>query len=120
METPRSVYDNVVIDSNVEREFVEGLEDRDDVLVYFKLPRWFTVPTPVGTYNPDWALVMEERDEHGEPTGEPHLYLVRETKGANWKTSLRPTERRKVDSGKHHFNALDVDYRVVSQASELP
>lgn len=117
----RSVYDHVVFESEIERAFVEGLEKRDDVKLYFKLPGWFTVKTPVGDYNPDWAIVMEERDEHGQPTGKPLLYLVRETKSEDWKTDLRPDERRKITCGERHFkDALDVDYKVVSTAGELP
>lgn len=116
-----SVYDHVVFESEVERAFVEGLENRDDVKLYFKLPRWFTVKTPVGDYNPDWALVMEERDEHGQAAGKPLLYLVRETKAENWKTDLRPDERRKITCGERHFkDALGVNYKVVSKAGELP
>lgn len=117
----RSVYDHVIFDSEVEREFVEGLEMRADVKLYLKLPSWFTVPTPVGEYNPDWAIVMEERDAHGDPTGRPLLYLVRETKSDNWRTDLRPDELRKIKCGERHFvGSLEVDYRVVSRASDLP
>lgn len=116
----RSVYDHVPYDSELEREFVQGLESRKDVLLFLKLPAWFTVPTPVGEYNPDWAIVIEDRDAHGKPTGKPHLYLVRETKSENWRTSLRPSERRKIDCGERHFkDALGVDYKVVSKASDL-
>jgi type III restriction enzyme len=117
----RSLYDHVTYDSEVEREFIQGLESRDDVRLYLKLPGWFRVPTPVGDYNPDWAIVMEERDEHGEPIGKPLLYLVRETKGENWTTELRPDERRKIYCGEQHFKkALKVDYKVVTRSSELP
>jgi type III restriction enzyme len=117
----RSVYDHVMCDSDVERQFVEGLERRDDVKMYLKLPAWFTVPTPIGEYNPDWAMVMEERDEHGQPTGRPLLYLVRETKGSQERDKWLPDERRKVVCGERHFReALGVDYRVVVAAEELP
>jgi type III restriction enzyme len=116
-----SVYDHVIYESDVERRFVADLEKRSDVKLYLKLPGWFTVPTPVGEYNPDWAIVMEERDAHGDPTGEPLLYLVRETKAENWKTALRPNEQRKIHCGEQHFKgALGVDYRVVTRADELP
>ena len=123
-----SVYDHVVVDTqaedprqSIEGKFVEELERRDDVKLYLKLPSWFTVDTPVGPYNPDWAIVMEDRDEFGQPTGEPLLYLVRETKGPNWKIDLRPEERRKIECGEKHFRgALGVDYKVVAKASELP
>src|SRR5207249_3419777 len=73
-----SVYDHVIYDSQVEKAFIEGLEQRDYVKLYLKLPAWFTVPTPVGEYNPDWVIVMEDRDAHGQPAGKPALYLVRE------------------------------------------
>ena len=117
----RSVYDHVVCDSEIERQFVAGLEQRDDVRMYLKLPAWFTVPTPIGEYNPDWAIVMEERDEHGQPTGRPLLYLVRETKDTHERDRWRPDERRKVVCGERHFrDALGVDYEVVVTADELP
>jgi type III restriction enzyme len=116
-----SVYDQVIVDSEIERDFVHALDLRDDVQLYVKLPSWFKVRTPVGEYNPDWAIVMEDRDAHGDPTGEPLLYLVRETKAANWRTSLRPEERRKIKCGERHFEgALGVSYKVVTTAGELP
>src|SRR5258708_37511982 len=110
-----SVYDQVIYDSGVEKAFVEGLEKRDDVKLYLKLPRWFTVPTPVGNYNPDWAIVIEVRDAFGQPTDKPLLYLVRETKDTTRLDDLRSDERRKILCGKSHFQeALGVDYRVVT------
>jgi type III restriction enzyme len=116
-----SVYDHVVYESEVEKQFACDIEKRGDVKLYLKLPGWFTVSTPVGEYNPDWAIVMEERDVHGQPTGKPLLYLIRETKADTWKTELRPNERRKVQCGEKHFkNALGVDYKIVSNADELP
>jgi type III restriction enzyme len=117
----RSIYDRVDCDSEIERQFVEGLERRDDVRLYVKLPAWFTVPTPIGEYNPDWAIVMEERDTHGEPAGKPLLYLVRETKSTLERDQWRPDERRKAHCGERHFkDALGVDYKVVTSARELP
>lgn len=117
----RSVYDHVIYDSQVEKAFVEGLEQRDYVKLYLKLPGWFTVPTPVGEYNPDWAIVMEDRDAHGQSTGKPALYLVRETKGSTSLDDLRPDERRKIQCGERHFrDALGVDYKIVTKASDLP
>jgi len=117
----RSVYDHVIFDSDREKQFVEGLDSRDDVKLYLKLPAWFTVPTPVGEYNPDWAIVIEKRDEHGMPTPEePLLCLVRETKDTLNIDELRPDEKRKVKCGKRHFSdALQVDYKVVTNAKDL-
>lgn len=94
--------------------------------MYLKLPAWFTVPTPVGEYNPDWALVMQETGEDGQPV----LYLVTETEGSTRKDDLRPDEWRKIKCGAAHFGskqeglqrdgALDgVEYRVAKSADEL-
>ena len=71
-----------------------------------KLPAFFKVPTPIGSYNPDWAIVVEPRDEFEEPTGEQMLYLVRETKGTTNLDDLRPMNAGKLSvanntSGKH-------------------
>jgi len=116
-----SAYDYVICDSDTEREFVQGLEKRQDVKLYVKLPSWFTLPTPIGTYNPDWAIVLEDRDDHGNPTGKPCLYLVRETKDKTDLQKLRPEEKRKIECGRRHFkDALGVDFKVVTSASDLP
>ena len=115
-----SVYDHVVYESEIEKAFVEGLEHREDVKLYVKLPAWFTVSTPVGEYNPDWAIVMQPRDEFGKPTGEELLYLVRETKDTTDLAKLRLDEARKIRCGERHFrDALGVDYRVVTNARDL-
>ena len=107
-------------ESEIERKFAEDLERDDRVKLYVKLPRWFTVQTPVGEYNPDWAIVLEPRDAVGEPSGDRLLYLVRETKDAEWPGNARPDERRKVDCGRAHFKgALGVDYKVVTNLQEL-
>ncbi|MBX3059466.1 MAG: DEAD/DEAH box helicase family protein [Anaerolineae bacterium] len=121
----RSIYDHVIFDaqSQIERDFVAELERRKDVQLYIKLPAWFTVSTPVGTYNPDWAIVMQQVDAFGYPIqGKPALYLVRETKSTHDLDKLRPDERRKIQCGKRHFEALgpEVDYKVIVSASELP
>lgn len=110
----KSVYDHIRYDSDIESKFVKDMENRNDVRLFVKLPSWFVVCTPVGNYNPDWAIVMDAPDN---PDGEK-LYLVRETKGEG---ELRPTEQRKTDCGAKHFEgALNVDYRIVTHASELP
>ena len=110
----KSVYDHVEFDSKVECNFVKAMDRREDIHLYIKLPSWFTAPTPVGKYNPDWAIVMDDpKDSDGKK-----LYLVRETKGEG---ELRPTERRKTECGAKHFEgALDISYRVVTGADELP
>lgn len=116
----QSLYDHVLFDSDVERQFVEDLERLKEVKLYLKLPSFFTVPTPIGEYNPDWAIVIEPHDAHGRPTGEQMLYLVRETKGTTNLDELRPDEKRKILCGEQHFkNALGVDYKAVKDISEL-
>jgi type III restriction enzyme len=118
VSSPHSIYDHVIFESDIEKEFVEGLERRDDVKLYVKLPGWFTVPTPIGEYNPDWAIVLEKKDEDGEV--EDVLYLVRETKSTKNLDELRPDEKRKVLSGKKHFkDTLGVNYDVITSAREL-
>ena len=114
-----SLYDGVFWDSvTIEKPFIEALEHRKDVRLYFRLPAWFLVNTPIGQYNPDWAIVMDNPEDNEL---KPVLYLVRETKGTGRLSDLRPQERRKILCGKRHFEgALGVSYRVVSSASELP
>ena len=115
----RSIYDQVIWDSEVEKSFVEELEQRKNIKLYVKLPAFFTVPTPIGNYNPDWAIVKEDRDAHGEPTGEK-LYLVCETKSTTDSQELRLREERKINCGTRHFrDALDIDYKVVTSAEEV-
>lgn len=110
------LWDGVPFESETERSFAQDLEKRADVKLYIKLPRWFTVATPIGDYNPDWAIVMEDPDG-----GANRLYLVRETKSTLDLGQLRPDEKRKILCGQSHFRgALQVDYKVVTQASQLP
>ena len=121
----KAVYDLIPCDSEVERKFAEDLEARNDVRLYLKMPYWFTVPTPVGDYRPDWAVVMDGPESEGKPI----LFLVSETKGSARKDDLRPDEWRKIQCGAAHFGSKQfkrkgvlegVDYRVVATASELP
>lgn len=124
-ESDRAIYDRIGCESEVERDFVQQLEARDDVKVYVKLPRWFKVPTPVGEYNPDWAVLVQPEED-----GRPVLYFVAETKSTLSGDKLRPNELRKIKCGAAHFGshqsqivrdgALDgVEYRVVTSADEL-
>lgn len=98
----KSVYEYVVYDSNgVEKGFAEDLETNEAVKVYAKLPGWFRVPTPLGTYNPDWAILIEV-------DGAERLYFVVETKASLFKEDLRDKEYAKIQCGKAHFEALSV------------
>jgi type III restriction enzyme len=98
-DTTKSVYEHVVYDSDIERSFAEQLETNDAIKVYAKLPGWFKVPTPLGSYNPDWAVLVEE-------DGAERLYFVVETKGGLFTDDLRDKESAKIECGKAHFDAL--------------
>ena len=98
----KSVYESVVYDSSgVERSFAEQLEKNEAVKVYAKLPGWFKVPTPLGTYNPDWAVLIDK-------DGTERLYFVVETKSSLFTEDLRDKESAKIECGKAHFKALAV------------
>lgn len=100
LEVQKSVYTHVVYDSGgVEKSFAKDLEKNEKVKVYAKLPGWFKVPTPLGSYNPDWAVVVEDE-------GEEKLYFVVETKGSTWWDDLRHLEGAKIKCGEKHFDEL--------------
>ena len=101
LRTKKSVYEQVVCDSGIEAAFAEQLEKDPAVRVYAKLPGWFMVPTPLGSYNPDWAVLIDS--EEGE-----RLYLVVETKGSLFAGDLRGPEGARIRCGKAHFDALGV------------
>ncbi len=98
-DTEKSVYEHVVYDSGTEQTFAEQLEKNTAVKVYAKLPSWFKVPTPLGTYNPDWAVLVEQ-------DGEERLYFVVETKGSLFADDLRDLEAAKIACGAEHFRTL--------------
>ncbi len=100
-DTKRSIYEHVVYDSATERDFADALEKDDDVVLYAKLPGWFKVPTPLGSYNPDWAVLVNK-------DGTRRLYFVVETKSSLFTDDLRNKESAKIECGKAHFKALAV------------
>ncbi|MCX6024154.1 MAG: hypothetical protein NTZ05_20960 [Chloroflexi bacterium] len=110
LQVNKSVYEYVVYESEVEREFARRLDQRDDIQLFVKLPGWFEVDTPVGKYNPDWAIL-----KHDDQT----LYLVRETKSTRDFLKLRTSEADKVWCGQKHFEALGVPFAVVVSADEI-
>ncbi|MFM2172827.1 MAG: hypothetical protein RLZZ54_754 [Cyanobacteriota bacterium] len=99
LDVSKAVYEQVVYDSETERSFGDQLENNSAVKVYAKLPGWFKVPTPLGSYNPDWALLVEK-------DGSERLYFVVETKSGLFADDLRDKERAKIECGKAHFAAL--------------
>ena len=105
LEATKSVFEHVVYDSSgVERSFAEQLERNEPVKVYAKLPGWFKVPTPLGTYNPDWAVLVEK-------DGTEHLYFVVETKSSLFTDDLRDREGAKIECGNAHFKARAIRER---------
>jgi len=116
-DTKRSIYEHVVYDSATERDFADALEKDDDVVLYAKLPGWFKVPTPLGSYNPDWAVLVNK-------DGTRRLYFVVETKGSLFVDDLRNKEQAKIECGQAHFEALAVGenparYLVATSISDL-
>lgn len=116
-DTKRSIYQHVVYDSATERDFASALEKDENVVLYAKLPGWFKVPTPLGSYNPDWVVLINK-------DGARSLYFVVETKSSLFTDDMRSKERAKIDCGKAHFKALAVGenparYLVASSFSDL-
>jgi type III restriction enzyme len=99
LDAEKSVYEQVVYDSGTERDFATQLEMNSAIKVYAKLPGWFKVPTPLGSYNPDWAVLVEH-------DGGERLYFVVETKSSLFTDDLRDKESAKIECGKAHFTAL--------------
>ncbi len=110
LKVEKSVYEYVAYDSDIEREFARRLDQREDIKLFVKLPAWFEIDTPIGKYNPDWAIL-----KHNDQT----LYLVRETKGTKDFLKLRTSEADKVRCGQKHFDALGVQFAVVVTADEV-
>jgi type III restriction enzyme len=106
----KSVYDYVAYDSEVERSFARRLDERDDIKLFVKLPGWFQIDTPLGKYNPDWAILKDDGRA---------FYLVRETKGTHDFMKLRTSEADKVRCGLRHFDELGVPFGVVVTADEV-
>ncbi len=97
------------LDSGVEHQFAQDCESREDIEFYFKLPSWFKIKTPIGNYNPDWALVKK---------GSKKVYFVAETKSDG--QELRPSEENKIECGQAHYEILDnVEFKQVSEVREL-
>lgn len=99
IESKKSPYNYAICDSYVETKFAKKFEERDEIKVYVKLPSWFKIETPIGSYNPDWAVVINEIDEE-------RLYFVVETKGKSDINLLREEEKSKIKCAKKHFEAL--------------
>jgi type III restriction enzyme len=101
IDAKKSVFEQVVYQSDTERTFADDLEKNEAIKLYAKLPSWFKIPTPLGPYNPDWAVLVEKN-------GDERLYLVVETKSSLFADDLRDKESKKIECGKAHFKALAV------------
>jgi len=106
----KTIYSNMVpLDSGVEYQFAKDCETREDIDFYFKLPYWFKIKTPIGNYNPDWALIKKN---------EKTVYFVAETKAEN--QELKTSEKRKIKCGRAHFDEFEgVEYRQIAKVSDL-
>lgn len=117
MESAKSLYDLVVVDSTgIEMNFAKTLEEKNEVEVYTKLPGGFYINTPVGHYNPDWAIVFKEGEDI------KHIYFVAETKGSLDETQLRESERSKIECARRHFETIagsSITYGVVTKYDDL-
>jgi type III restriction enzyme len=112
----KTIYSAFVpLDSGVESKFAKDCETSDQIKFYFKLPNWFKIPTPIGNYNPDWALVFED---------DKKIYFVAETKDTGTPqvdlSKLSGDEQMKIKCGKAHFNEFDdLEYKVVNKVGQL-
>lgn len=107
----KSIYERVVFDSTIEKNFALAIDKRPDVLLFVKLPWWYKIDTPVGKYNPDWAIALKDGDV---------VYIVRETKGTTNLDKLPfEMEKTKVLSGAAHFQELGVNYKVVKDSEDV-
>lgn len=115
VKTKKHLYDHVLYDSANEKNFAQELDANNDVAVYVKLPNGFYISTPVGKYNPDWAIAFYEGNVK-------HIYFVAETKGSLSSLQLRDIEKAKIHCAKEHFKAISngsVVYDVVDGYDEL-
>lgn len=115
-QSDKTIYENYIpLDSTVESRFAQDCENSDQIKFYFKLPEWFKIPTPIGSYNPDWAVVFED---------DKRIYFVAETKDTGTSTidlnKLHPSEKQKIKCGIANFRIIEgIEYRVVKKVSDL-
>ena len=115
MKAQRHLYDHIICDSDNEKKFASELDTNNDVAVYVKLPDSFYISTPVGRYNPDWAIAFYEGKVK-------HIYFVAETKGSMQSMQLRMIEESKIHCAREHFKAIsngNVVYDVVDSYKTL-
>lgn len=107
----KTIFNYIEYDSIVERQFADDCENNENIEFYIKLPGWFKIDTPVGKYNPDWALIFKD---------EKKLYFVAETKGNTDEDQLRVSEDTKIKYGAKHFEAFeDIEFKKVDSLGDL-
>lgn len=116
-DVDKSIYDAIKWDSQGERTFARQLDKRKDVKLFIKLPDWFKIQTPIGGYNPDWAVVVEANDQHGHL--KEKLYLVRETKFFRDMNDIRDEEKMKIRCAEKHFDVIGVDFKAINDVKNL-
>jgi type III restriction enzyme len=115
IEVKKHIYNFVAVDSKTEKDFARELDASDEVLIYAKLPKGFSIPTPVGNYTPDWAIVFREG-------AVKYIYFIAETKGSLDSLELREVEKAKIECARRHFAKLNTDrlkYDVVNSYEKL-
>jgi type III restriction enzyme len=115
VKTERQIYDYVFTDSKVEKDFVAELDVSSEVVVYAKLPKGFAIPTPVGDYNPDWAISFKEG-------AVKHVFFIAETKGSMSSMQLKAIEQCRIDCARKFFAKITTDqvrYDVVTSYADL-
>lgn len=107
----KTLYNYIEFDSKVEMQFAEDCESNENIEFYMKLPRWFKIDTPVGEYNPDWALIFKD---------EKKLYFVAETKGTTEEDELRVSENMKIQYGEKHFEEFkEIKFKTAEKVGDL-
>lgn len=102
----KSAYDHIIYDSDIESDLAQSFEKNEEIKVYAKLPKWFKIDTPLGSYTPDWAVLFEQ-------DGQEKLYFVVESKGSIFEDMLRELEKAKIHCGREHFKALGVNTQYI-------
>ena len=106
----KTLFDWIEFDSEVEKRFAADLDNNEHVKLFVKLPSWFKIDTPIGSYNPDWAFITEREEK---------LYFVRETKSTLDSEERRNKENQKIECGRRHFDVIGTDFDVVTSLSEV-
>jgi len=112
VDSSKTIHENYIpLDSSVESQFAKDCETSEQIELYFKLPTWFKIPTPIGNYNPDWAVVFKN---------EKKIYFVAETKSTTDLSKLRPDEAMKIRCGEKLYSSIeDVEFKLVTSVREL-